>query len=726
MARGYRGTSIPYNRSVQPATRWKILGAFALVPGLFSLSFLWPALSGRFVPSFRDQSDFFLPSHLYTATRLAHRQIPLWNWMAGNGETWIGNGQNEIFYPPALLFLVRNAGIAAGAFLLLHFILGGAFACGFLRERGATRPAALAGAAVFTVSGMAISLSAYWNHFSGMIWIPALAWTAERGLRTRKQRAAFGASAGLAFLAGSPEAALLGSLAAALVFAAGRRRDAVRREEEWSHPVRRWSSFAGALAAGIALGAVEIVPLADTAWRAARRSSGAAAVPVRQLASLVRSPSGSALGWLPADASWVQTLYLSLPIIGLAAAAFFLWPRSRERALWGAVAVAGIAVSLFSTSVPFRYPAKVLMLTLLAVAVLVSEGVDGLRFESPGRAAWAAIVFTAGVAGAFLAGPSRIEKGMLAAAGALLALSAFGTPDFRGLTAALGAVFLAGHLALAASPLIRFARTESFARKPRATRAKVLTSPDDLLSEWATSVLPDEDARVRRQIDSLEGYSNMRFGIPKATTGSALPSQESSAFMARLAGRTDFLVPAIVSGSKEIRFPSGARLAQVVVADTLAGVAFFSDAEVERDWERALARATAPSFDPLHRLLVGTRLSDAPTRRNGTRGRAAIGSVVSETPERVELRVSVSEPLWMYRPQSWDPWWAAWVDGRRTPIVRANGVFSAIVVPQGEHRVVFAYRPLPFYVGGGVSAIGLSVLLIWSLAGEPIVRTRRT
>ena len=646
--------------------------------------------------------------------------------MAGNGETWIGNGQNEIFYPPALLFLARNAGIAVGAFLFLHFVLGGAFASGFLRERGATRPGALAGAAVFAVSGMAVSLSAYWNHFSGMIWIPALAWAAERGLRTRKQRAAFGASAGLAFLAGSPEAALLGSLAAALVFAAGCRRDAVRREEEWSHPIRAWSSFAGALAAGLALAAIEVVPLADTAWRAGRRSSGAAAVPVRQLASVVRSPSHSALGWLPADASWVQTLYLSLPILGLAAAAFFLWPRSRERALWGAVAAAGIAVSLFSASIPFRYPAKALMLTLLAVAVLVSEGVDGLRFESSGRFAWAAIVLAAGVAGAFLAGPSRIEKGTLAAAGVFLALSALGTPDFRALTAGLGAAVLAAHLALAASPLVRFARIESFARKPLSTRSKVLTSPDDLLSAWATSVLPDEDARVRRQIDSLEGYSNMPFGIPKATTGSALPSRESSAFMSRLVGRTDFLVPAIVSGSKEIRFPSGARIAQVVVPDTLAGVAFFSDAEVEPDWERALARATAPGFDPLHRLLVGSRSPDAPARRAAGRGRAAIGSVVAETPERVELRVDVSEPLWMYRPQSWDPWWIATVDGRRTPIIRANGVFSAIVVPKGDHRVVWQYRPWPFYAGAAVSVAGLFVVIFWSLAGEPIVRTRRT
>jgi len=79
----------------------------------------------------------------------------------------------------------------------------------------------------------------------------------------------------------------------------------------------------------------------------------------------------------------------------------------------------------------------------------------------------------------------------------------------------------------------------------------------------------------------------------------------------------------------------------------------------------------------------------------------------------------------MYRAQSRDPWWTAEVDGRRTPIVRANGVFSAIVVPKGNHRVVLTYRPWPFYAGAALSAAALVALLFLSMAGEPVVMTRR-
>jgi hypothetical protein len=194
--------------------------------------------------------------------------------------------------------------------------------------------------------------------------------------------------------------------------------------------------------------------------------------------------------------------------------------------------------------------------------------------------------------------------------------------------------------------------------------------------------------------------------------------------MARLEGRSDLVVPAMVSGSKEIRFPHGDRVAHVVLSRTLSGAAFFSRAEIEPEFRTALFRATSSAFDPLRTLLVESSPLGAPARQaNASRG-AAIGSLVSEKPERLEYKVDVSEGVWMYRAQSWDPWWFATVDGVRTPIVRANGVFSAIVVPKGAHRVLWEYRPWPFYAGAAVSMAALALIVFLSLAGEPITRTR--
>jgi len=712
---------------VHPATRWKLSGALALLPLLLPAIFLLPALSGSLVPSFRDQSDFFLPAHRYTAMRLARHELPLWNALAGNGETWVGNGQNEIFYPPALLFLLPNAGLAAGVFLFLHFAAAYGLLFGFLRERDSTAPAAAVGASLFAFSPLAVSLSAYWNHFAGMAWIPGMAWAAQRGLRTRKQRAAFPACLAMSLLAGSPEAVLFGVAASALVFALERRRDRARQEKDWSVRIRAWPALASATIAGVTAGAVALVPLLETLTRSARRAAGSGAIPLRQIFSVAVPPSKAALGWLPPEASWVQSLYVSLPIAVLAAIALARRRPGAGARAWAAAAGFSLLLALVPFAAPFRYPAKLLMLFLLALSILAAEGVDEVRFRGGRRAA--AVLLAAALVAAAIAGGGAATAGRvsLVAAGALLAVSAFGRAELRGVATALGAAALASHLALAAVPLVRFARLDSFEKPPLPARGKVLTTPDELLSMWAAGALPDEDARVRRQIDSLEGYANLPFGVAKATTGSALPSRESARFMAGLANRTDFLVPAVVSGSKEIRFPAGDRLSHVVVPLTLSGVAFFPDAEVEPDWRAATWRAMSSGFDPLRRLLVAEKPPDAPHAgaASTASGALAVGSTVSEKPERLEYRVELSRDLWMYRAQSWDPWWRATIDGKRTEIVRANGVFSAVVVPKGEHRVVWEYRPWPFYAGAALSAIALAALLFLALAGEPIVMTRR-
>jgi hypothetical protein len=41
----------------------------------------------------------------------------------------------------------------------------------------------------------------------------------------------------------------------------------------------------------------------------------------------------------------------------------------------------------------------------------------------------------------------------------------------------------------------------------------------------------------------------------------------------------------------------------------------------------------------------------------------------------------------------YQPWWFAEVDGYETPVLRANGLFRAVAVPSGSHRVRFVFRP---------------------------------
>jgi len=63
--------------------------------------------------------------------------------------------------------------------------------------------------------------------------------------------------------------------------------------------------------------------------------------------------------------------------------------------------------------------------------------------------------------------------------------------------------------------------------------------------------------------------------------------------------------------------------------------------------------------------------------------------------------------------------WKAFIDGQETPIIRANYVLRALVIPGGNHEIKFIFRPLSYYTGEKIS-LASSILFI-ILAGGYIV-----
>lgn len=698
----------------------------ALLPALLPILLLLSSIEGRAVPGFRDQSDFFYPASRYTASRLNARQLPLWNPLSGNGEAWAANGQNQIFYPPALFFLLKNGARAVGLFLLFHFLAAYFFFFFLLRARDATLPAAALGSSVFAFSGIAVSFSAFWNHFAGFAWIPAMAWAAQKGLKTRRQKAAFGSALALCLLAGSPEAALFGALLSAAIFAFEKQREESRRVEEGYVWVRRPGSFAAAGAVGVLLGCVTIVPLADLLRGSLPRfAAEAGGVSLRQCLSLIMAPSRSTLPWLPDGALYLQTLYLSLPILLLAAAAFGLAERGREKIFWLLAAAGALAVSLVDFRVPFRYPAKLAIPVLFCVSLLAASGVDTLRFGSRGRfrRALGLGFFAASLLAGFVFSAGRTERGTIAAAGLAFSAACFlESRRIRALLVWAGILAGAAHLAQAARPLRRDVSLETFRERPKPSRGKVLTSEDDLLAAWSASVLPDDRERVRRQVDSLEGYTNLLFGISKARTASAIPSRSSRTFMDSLFGVPDLNPAAAIAGCGEIRFPDRDHVARVLVERPLSGASFFFNGRLEADPKKALSEIYLRRLEWRRTLLVAENSRRLGAESADSRPTVASASLVSERPERLEYSVSLSRPAWFYRPQSFDRWWRATIDGRPAPIVRANGVFSAVAVPAGDHKVVWFYWPWPFFIGAGLSALGFLIVVWLTLSAEPPAR----
>lgn len=70
----------------------------------------------------------------------------------------------------------------------------------------------------------------------------------------------------------------------------------------------------------------------------------------------------------------------------------------------------------------------------------------------------------------------------------------------------------------------------------------------------------------------------------------------------------------------------------------------------------------------------------------------------------------------------YDKWWTAHINGRRVPLIRANDIFAAVVVPGGRSEVLVELKPVSAWVGLFISGVAFVALFIASLI---VVRRRQ-
>lgn len=89
--------------------------------------------------------------------------------------------------------------------------------------------------------------------------------------------------------------------------------------------------------------------------------------------------------------------------------------------------------------------------------------------------------------------------------------------------------------------------------------------------------------------------------------------------------------------------------------------------------------------------------------------------LLEEKANRLVFGVRSDVPGWLLLADPWYPGWRAQVDQQDSPIFRADYLFRAVWLPEGEHRVVFTYRPFFFWVGVGLSLAGWSGMAFYAL-----------
>jgi hypothetical protein len=391
-----------------------------------------------------------------------------------------------------------------------------------------------------------------------------------------------------------------------------------------------------------------------------------------------------------------------------------------------------------------RYPSKALAVSVFGVAMLAGMGLDSLRFAPAssreralfGGLAVAALAFAAASPMSF---PVRLACGAGSAALGLLALGGPGRERIGGLLASAGALGLVAALAWGLLPLTRFADESAVVSCPDSVRplasvaGRVITPPMAPLSGWTLRDDRFDTAMMRRQRETLLGYTNLTCRIPDVRTAAALATRGAREIAEGIGGAEDALPAGAASARvlwtpfRPVKLPSRqvGEFFRAPIAPYRPRLSFLHGYVVEPDPSRAWQSVASGRVD-LTREVVLDRRPDPDPAKSDAASPLLIARLAEDMPERVVAELTTSLPGVLVLTDLHYPGWTAEEDGKRVPILRADGFFRAVALTPGQHRVTFRYRPVSFYAGAAVSALAiLAVLALW-LRGEPVRLGRRT
>ncbi len=700
----------------------------------------------------RDAGFFFVPWRSVLARLLEAREWPVWNdWMAG-GRPFAADPNAAVFWPLSPLVVVLGP---TGLALLNVFLVVVIFFWA-LRRMGLSAAGSAAGTCALLFSGVFQSLPVFMTTCAAAAPLPLafaeLPRFASGEPRVRRRAAAVAALAfGLSALGGEPAITFLGAAAfGALALAAAGRR----------------SSFPAAvlaLALGLGLSAVQVLPAAAEVARSARGAAmrpehGAlfwSVRPSRVLTLLEPRLSGDpaqGLDWgagtFDAAGPYFDDLALGvLPLLFAAVA----WRDRRGRAALLLAAVATIlsfgrflpGYGVVARAVPFvRYPEKWWLLATFALAAAAAVGVDVVFFRDAEvrERARKALLRTAGV--------------LALVCGTLCAL-AFGAEDFLrkvlwGLGLGAGDASHAAVAGVLRAPLLAATATLLVCVAGFSSASSLFTFKEDLrapvLLAGLLAVLFFGDAARRVAGTCPAGPPDLyrketpEVALVRAQAGGGLFYDDGADDRATAVRRTGE-----AGGLDLLRPATGA----------VFGIRYFGENDVDRmtaapalRWASALAalpwgeeksrllrgagvslvRTAASGPDPAATEEIGRSGGDRFVRIAGARpefallpeGEAGSVLVVERRAARVRLRVDVtlaSATLWIGR--TFDPNWRARADGRDLALGPAEAWRTAATLPRGVHEVTLAYANPFFGAGAAVSLAALAVAGALVRAGRP-------
>jgi len=753
------------------AAAWRDIAALAALTAACAAFFAPVLFGGYWLPrGGGDLASFLYPMYRFAAGRLAAGELPLWNPHLYAGAPLLADNQSGLLYPPLrLLYALAPAFDYRDLqwVVIGHTWLAGAamYACLRLwRRRGAGgggfAPApALLGALAWMLNDVFITHLGNLNFNAAAGWLPLAllglcrADGAGRGsdrrlatfASTLVRRGAWVALAAVALalgaLAGHAQATWLGA-AAVVWFAIGRA--ALGRRAGPLVDVAVAGALALALAAPALLPALALRP---HTVRAAYDDATAVqySLPPRALVGLV-APWWYGRGAAAFRGDWdrVEVGYVGLAPLGLAVVAVGAAWRRRRRgdrgsggegggptrddrvaasaagdvAIFAALAAVSLLVALGPATpvhgwliapldLPFRAPARYLLVTDLALAWLAAAGAQW-AVAAAGRRRWRA----ADAVGPLLALATAID---LVALGAGVEIDPSDPtantvrPPAAAWLSEQGASFGAG-----AKGLPWRIDVATGAWPPGAAQLWRLYSLGGVYN-------PSQLGTYSFSMDGLEHRGSRlynRFGVGWCVTDKgAAPSDRGDWTLAF----TDD--PAVDVWRNDAVVPRIRLLADAIVhADDAAAFAAVRDPMEVRSAIHLVAADLAR--DPAAEDAVRFVEDDPGIFHPIVPGRI---SVVAYDPDRVVIDLDIwdGDRAFVAISDIWHPDWRATVDGQPAPLLRADFTFRAVAVDGGRRRIVMTYEPAGWRRGQALGLAAAQAVAAWWTVAAWLAVVRR-
>ncbi len=696
----------------------------------------------------RDLLPYHLPIEKQVHDAYSRGRLPVWSSDISGGRPLLPNPNVGALYPLRPALAVFPFPLAFRIFPVLHWIGAGLGMMALLAALGAGRSAGWVGAVSYVFSGVAVSEVFFTNLEPGMMLLPWILWATTRCRRP----------GGVLVLALLYALDLLAGDVFTIAIALGSALLWIALETPARERLRHALAAAAAFGLALLLAAPQVVASALWAPQTRRGVVGLkldealtfTPSPWRLLEIAVPYPFGATWS-LDSGEIWgrlaFRNFYASFYAGALAfVAAAALWNSTRRGARWArAMLLLSILFCLLPglvprswggrvSPIPLRYPEKMALGIVFALAVLAGLGLE--RFRGEARlprwilAAGALLALLAGIAALFprgtgaaaaaaIAAPppaaadaARQLPGAFAEAGlfwmaTLVALEAFRSgrrPAAVGALALLTAVPILANRRVA----ITFPESDVFsptpfaralARQDPSAAGRVLDQsryrPDSTESSIAPGTDPGELASYRRSwffyTSSFWDRGTVFNTDPDVGDLSRMQSlREYSSFVAASpAGATLFANLSLRFG---IRFRG---------QEALPGFRRFGG-DAAQEWDenplalppvRLLERCreepgAVAAFQVLPGLAPGEVAIETGERHSGSCAGGRV-KVVEDSPERLRLSVEAPAPTWLFVLRGFWPYRDVRVDGQESEVFPASLAFSALRIPGGAREVVW-------------------------------------